>query len=117
MTCEHDMILTDDRLGVKLSVYPGARHFERDEEFVPGQFQCPTCMFSLSSNLISATTGAVAPNTAETEPCPNGCGPLVKLTWRELGESTLRQLTQVSKRLFAMERAWPEGYVMPASDN
>lgn len=112
-----DMVLSDDRLSVKLSVAPGSSRFERDETNVPGQWQCPVCMFHLSSNFLSASTGAVAPNTdLQAEACPNGCGPLAKLTWRELGESLARQLEQTSKRLFALERAWPEGYAMPDSE-
>lgn len=111
-----DMILSDDRLSVKLSVAPGAGHFERDEFDAPGQYQCPVCMFHLSSNFLNSTTGTVSPNVKDHEPCPNGCGPLARLTWREVGESCQRQLIQVSKRLFALENAWPEGLAMPDSN-
>jgi hypothetical protein len=82
---------------------------ERDELradlFIPGEQECPECGFSLSKLSMRAADGAVGVNAAAPlEPCPNGCGPMIGVTWKRgctnLGRvaeemSTLRQAAEV----------------------
>lgn len=51
--------------------------------YVPGILRCAKCEFQLVRSILSASTGDVRPGTSETEPCPNGCGPLWPVTWKQ----------------------------------
>lgn len=51
---------------------------------IPGEQQCVTCGFSLSKLVMRASDGAIGVNAAAPlEECPNGCGFLVAVTWRQ----------------------------------
>ncbi|WP_141234411.1 MULTISPECIES: hypothetical protein [unclassified Pseudomonas] len=54
----------------------------RTESFVPGQARCAECKFQLSrfTLYLDGTTG---PADNNPEPCPNGCGPLWPVTWKQ----------------------------------
>lgn len=59
---------------------------------VPGEQACPVCEFSLSKLVLRASDGAVGVNTAAPlEMCPNGCGPLIGVTY----ERALKQMVKV----------------------
>ena len=59
-------------------------------DVVPGMMRCAKCNFVLVRTNLYVQSSTAGPGGNETEPCPNGCGPLWPLTWeqhaRELGE-------------------------------
>lgn len=55
----------------------------RADVFRPGVMRCAKCQFRLIRNVLYAQTGNIGVGTSETEPCPNGCGPLWPVTWKD----------------------------------
>lgn len=52
--------------------------------YVPGQWRCAKCKFVVHKMVLCANTGNVGLKAdTKTEPCPNGCGPLWPVTWKE----------------------------------
>ncbi|CUR93019.1 MULTISPECIES: ead/Ea22-like family protein [Salmonella] len=49
----------------------------------PGIMRCAGCGFVLTKNNINMTAGTITAGDSKTEPCPNGCGPLWPVTWKE----------------------------------
>lgn len=49
--------------------------------FVPGEMHCAKCKFTLIRTNLYVQNGTTGPGNNETEPCPNGCGPLWPETW------------------------------------
>lgn len=50
---------------------------------VPGVMRCDGCKFELTRVNLNVNVGTVTAGNNEPEPCPNGCGPLRPVTWRE----------------------------------
>lgn len=50
---------------------------------VPGKMHCARCKFSLIRKTLYVSSGDVGAGGNETEPCPNGCGPLWPVTWEQ----------------------------------
>lgn len=50
---------------------------------VPGMMRCAKCEFVLTRTNLYVNQGTTGPGSSETEPCPNGCGPLWPMTWRD----------------------------------
>ncbi len=48
---------------------------------VPGVLRCAKCDYELMKTNLYFNSGTVGPGDSETEPCPNGCGPLWPVTW------------------------------------
>lgn len=55
----------------------------REQVFRPGVMRCAKCSFRLIRNVLYVASGTVGAGTSETEPCPNGCGPLWPVTWKD----------------------------------
>lgn len=53
---------------------------ERRPDLVPGKMRCAKCKFGLTRVTLYTGNGAVGAGGNETEPCPNGCGPLWPVT-------------------------------------
>ncbi|EPR9701256.1 hypothetical protein [Citrobacter freundii] len=49
----------------------------------PGVMRCAGCGFVLTKNNINMAAGTITAGDSNTEPCPNGCGPLWPVTWKE----------------------------------
>lgn len=49
----------------------------------PGIMRCAKCEFVLTKNNLNLAAGTITAGDSKTEPCPNGCGPLWSVTWRE----------------------------------
>lgn len=49
----------------------------------PGIMRCAGCGFVLTKNSINMATGTITAGDSKTETCPNGCGPLRPVTWKE----------------------------------
>ena len=52
--------------------------------YVPGVRKCAKCDFVLVSNTLHAQTGQISAND-KADDCPNGCGPLWRVTERDAG--------------------------------
>lgn len=68
--------------------YLAASHAERAqkllaESFIPGQMHCAKCKFQLTKRVICMGSGTIGAGDNKTEPCPNGCGPLWPVTWKQ----------------------------------
>lgn len=79
--------------------------------YVPGAWQCPKCKLRIVRTIMSAATGEMHANE-ETEPCPNGCGPLWRISERgdrkEAQRSFIDQcdeLTKAKARITELEQA------------
>jgi predicted RNA-binding Zn-ribbon protein involved in translation (DUF1610 family) len=60
-------------------------------EYVPGEWECPECGFTLQKNFLYAQTGAVGVNDEEVrEVCPNDGVTLQRLTWKRQAEAAYR---------------------------
>ncbi|HEL5401698.1 TPA: hypothetical protein UOJ25_001812 [Stenotrophomonas maltophilia] len=53
----------------------------RDVDLVPGIVRCAKCSFQLHRTNLYLQSGTVGAGDSQTEPCPNGCGPLWPVTW------------------------------------
>jgi hypothetical protein len=52
-------------------------------DVVPGVMHCARCKFRLQRVNLYVNVGAVGAGDNDTEPCPNGCGPLWPVTWEQ----------------------------------
>ena len=55
-------------------------------DLVPGVVQCAKCSFQLHRTNLHMSNGTTSAGTSDTEPCPNGCGPLWPVTWKQWAE-------------------------------
>ena len=67
---------------------PEGRSFERPvrprrADVVPGVMHCARCKFRLQRVNLYVNVGAVGAGDNDTEPCPNGCGPMWPVTWEQ----------------------------------
>lgn len=56
------------------------------KDLVPGVMRCAKCEFQLVRTNLYVNSGTFGPGDSKTEPCPNGCGPLWPVTWRQWAE-------------------------------
>lgn len=59
---------------------------EPRDDLVPGVMHCAKCKFQLVRTNLYVRSGTTGPGDSKTEPCPNGCGPLWPVTWRQWAE-------------------------------
>ena len=52
-------------------------------DVVPGVVHCARCDFRLVRKTLYMLSGTVGAGDSDTEPCPNGCGPLWPVTWEQ----------------------------------
>ncbi len=53
------------------------------EQYVPGQWQCDACGFTLYQRTLNASDGTVSARDAQPEPCQNCQTTLRRVTWQE----------------------------------
>ncbi|URI11031.1 hypothetical protein MW290_18860 [Aquincola tertiaricarbonis] len=70
-------------------------------DVVPGRMRCAKCQFELTRVTLYVNTGEAGAGGNETEPCPNGCGPLWPVTW----EQEARSCWKTSEALFDRAKA------------
>lgn len=51
--------------------------------YVPGQWRCPKCSFTLYQRTLNAKDGTVTARDTPGEPCPNCATPLWRMTWQQ----------------------------------
>lgn len=69
----------------------------------PGVMRCAKCEFRLIRNVLFAQSGNIGAGTSETEPCPNGCGPLWPVTWQDECQAADKLWDQQFERAEAAE--------------
>lgn len=69
---------------------------------VPGMMRCAKCEFGLTRRVLYTQSGNVGAGDNKTEPCPNGCGPLWPVTWKDyaddLEERLMKELEEKQSR-------------------
>lgn len=55
----------------------------RAQVFRPGVMRCAKCSFRLIRNALHVQSGGISAGDSQSEPCPNGCGPLWPVTWQD----------------------------------
>lgn len=90
------------------------------QDIVPGLMHCAKCNFSLTRRTLYVQSGNVGSGTSETEPCPNGCGPLWPYTWKQLcndyEERLMKELDEKAAHphpgdVGALLEKVPQGYI------
>lgn len=57
---------------------------ERDKfKYVPGVMRCPKCGFQCIKSVINLAAGSITAGNSDPEKCPNGCGPLWRMSWED----------------------------------
>ncbi|EAS3170740.1 ead/Ea22-like family protein [Salmonella enterica] len=76
----------------------------------PGIMRCAGCGFVLTKNSINMAAGTITAGDSKTEPCPNGCGPLWPVTWKEHAlqmrddsEKWFEELQEANRRIAELE--------------
>lgn len=64
----------------------------RNPLHVPGVMRCARCDLALTRTNLYCGDGTAGPGTNETEPCPNGCGPLWPMTWEQQARRAIETL-------------------------
>lgn len=59
--------------------------------YVPGVTKCAKCACVLVSNTLDASSGRIAANRSPQD-CPNGCGPMWRVTQRDVGNDLVDRL-------------------------
>jgi hypothetical protein len=70
---------------------------------VPGSMCCAQCGFVLMRTTLYMKSGTSGPGGNETEPCPNGCGPLWPQTWKQAAQGGDEAITRQCDRAVAAE--------------
>lgn len=65
-----------------------AELYEKDTElkkwkYVPGVMHCAKCNFQSIKSVLNMSSGTVTAGDSNPEPCPNGCGPLWRVSWEK----------------------------------
>lgn len=61
----------------------GQLEVTKEVVYVPGQWQCDACSFSLYQRTLNAADGTVSARDTQPEPCPNCNTMLRRVTWQE----------------------------------
>jgi hypothetical protein len=104
-----------------------------DARLVPGVMRCAKCAFQLVRTTLYMSSGTTGPGNSKTEPCPNGCGPLWPVTWKDraneghaLAEQYFWEAKQLRESIAALQarieeleadRVVPEAGYNPSHDD
>ena len=72
---------------------------QRRSDLVPGVMHCAKCKFQLNRVTLCVSDGNAYAGNNETEPCPNGCGPLWPVTWEQEARNCWKALEEMHGRL------------------
>ena len=72
---------------------------------VPGEMRCAKCGFTLIRKNLYVNNGTVGAGSNETEPCPNGCGPLWPETWEHSTREAWTRCEELHMELQAANKA------------
>lgn len=83
---------------------------ERIAAVIPGVMHCAKCKFVLNRVTLHVNDGGVSAGHNNTEPCPNGCGPLWPMTWRQQTECLYQDIETLQAEVRQLKsdhaRAW-----------
>lgn len=71
------------------------------DHLVPGVMRCAKCEFQLVRTVLYVNSGTAGSGDNKTEPCPNGCGPLWPVTWKQWAE----EAQKTAERFFEEAKA------------
>lgn len=91
------------RSSVSNAETPQAAPDER-KDLVPGVMRCAKCEFQLVRQVLAVNLGEVFAGDSKTEPCPNDCGPLWPVTWKQYAEQAMDAAESMADRAFAAEK-------------
>lgn len=87
-------------------------------KYVPGVMHCAKCNFQLIKSVLNMHRGTVTAGDSNPELCPNGCGPLWRVSWEkyandhyEDGVKTFEKLRATEAELEAARKQEPVGSV------
>ncbi|EPZ7239191.1 hypothetical protein ACXQAU_002749 [Citrobacter freundii] len=105
-----DLMLTVGRLRMEKEAAEKRIAELQSDVIAPGIMRCAGCGFVLTKNNINMTAGTITAGDSKTEPCPNGCGPLWPVTWKEQAlqmrddsESWFLELQEAKNRIAELE--------------
>lgn len=67
-------------------------------KYVPGVMHCAKCKFRLVRTNFHTVDGAITAGDNQTEPCPNGCGPLWPVTWEQEARECWERLEALTQQ-------------------
>ena len=76
---------------------------EPRSDLVPGVMRCAKCAFQLHRVTLYVRSGTTGAGDSDTEPCPNGCGPLWPVTWRQWAEEAQEYAQRLQGELNALK--------------
>ena len=84
-----------------------AEQARTEPDLAPGVMRCARCKFRLNRiNLnVNVNVGTVTAGDNKTEPCPNGCGPLWPVTWKQEADDCMKSAESLLDRAVAAEKA------------
>lgn len=74
------------------------------KDLVPGYMRCCKCVFTLVKSNLNMGDGTITAGEAEPTPCPNGCGSMVPVTWKEYAKLLQNSENEIAERMIAAER-------------
>jgi hypothetical protein len=77
-------------------------------DIVPGVMHCAKCKFEITRITLAVNIGAAIAGDNQSEPCPNGCGPLWPVTWEQAARKAWAVSEQLVERAIAAEQALAE---------
>lgn len=77
---------------------------ERDKfKYVPGVMRCAKCEFQCIKSVINMSTGSITAGNSDPEKCPNGCGPLWRMSWEDFSRDHAQAAEKYVKELRSCE--------------
>ena len=73
-------------------------------DLYPGVMRCAKCDFQLVRAVLSVQSGQIHAGDSKTEPCPNGCGPLWPVTYKEYAKQAMDSADAMADRAIAAEK-------------
>jgi hypothetical protein len=70
--------------------------------YVPGVTKCAKCGLRLVSSILDATSGQIGANTSPQD-CPNGCGPMWRVSERDAGNEVCDRLAESRDELSRLQ--------------
>lgn len=108
-----------------LAVVPSAEPLMADEElilsqlkripkledlvYVPGLWRCARCKCGVTSQILNVARGDVRANN-EPQQCPNGCGPMWRVTERDAGNELADHMNDVRNKTLEQAARLIDGY-------
>lgn len=75
---------------------------EQKLKYVPGHLECKKCGCLLISKTMYMKSGTIGMNN-KPETCPNGCGPMWKVTWQDHSKKLAEQAEKMFEKIRILE--------------